>query len=78
MSAPTDSDEDLTPSEQALSSHLQLLRALPPEPDRGLVTRVLDTLRWQRAVRRPVTAVAALAVAAIDGIRLLFATRTRR
>lgn len=75
---PDDSADELTPAEQALNDHLQLLRSSPPETDRTLIVGVVHSVRWQRAVRRPVIAAAALAAAAVDGIRLLFGGRSRR
>lgn len=73
-----DPNGELSPPEQALSNHLALLRASPPQPDRGIVARIVRAARWQRMVRRPVMATAALAAAALDGLRLLFAGRRRR
>jgi hypothetical protein len=43
-----------------------------------LVARIVHAARWQRAVRRPLVAVGALAGAVADGVRLLLGSRTRR
>jgi hypothetical protein len=43
-----------------------------------MVTHIVRTARWQRAVRRPLLAFAALAAAIGDGVRLLLGSRASR
>jgi hypothetical protein len=78
MTEPSDGDESLSPAEQALSEHLGLLRDDPPVPSGPLVTQVMTTARWQRALSRPLFAIGALAQAIKEGIGLLFAPVERR
>jgi hypothetical protein len=47
------SDEELTPAERGLVSHLAVMRVEPHPFDRALSRRVLGAARWQRAVRAP-------------------------
>lgn len=77
MIAPFPPDEELTDAERALSTHMELLRVSPPESRPGIVARIVHAARWQRALRRPLNAVAAVAGAVLDGIRLLFPGRSR-
>jgi hypothetical protein len=77
MSAPFPPDEELTDAERALSTHMELLRASPPASRPGIVARIVHTARWQRALRRPLNAVAAVAAAMLDSVRLLFSGRSR-
>ena len=69
MSSPEE-PESLTPAERRLHEHLLLLRDTPAAPA-SLTERVLYTARWQQTLRSPLLAVAHLAAAAADGIRLL-------
>jgi hypothetical protein len=62
--------EPLTPAEQRLREHLLLLRDTPEAPA-SLAGRVLHTARWQHTLRPPLFAVAHLAAAAADAIRLI-------
>ncbi|MFZ0040605.1 MAG: hypothetical protein WAK93_04805 [Solirubrobacteraceae bacterium] len=78
MTGSSGSDGELSPPERALNNHLELLRLSPPESRPGIVARIVRTARWQHAVRRPVLAIAAVAAAALDGIRLLFLGSRRR
>ncbi len=78
MNQPPETPEDLSPAERSLHEHLELLRidALPPPA--SMVATIVRTARWQRAVRRPLLAVAALAGAVSDGLRLLLGPRPGR
>lgn len=64
--------------ERRLDEHLELLRSRPPQPPGVLVTRVVHTARWQRAVRPPLLAVAGIVAAFTDGVRILLGSRGRR
>ncbi|MFZ0091037.1 MAG: hypothetical protein WAL63_16135 [Solirubrobacteraceae bacterium] len=77
MNGPDKVDDDLSDAERALNSHLELLRVSPPAPAAGVIARIIHRARWQRLVRRPLVAVAAVAAAAVDAVRLLFAGRRR-
>jgi hypothetical protein len=66
--------EPLTPAEQRLDEHLALLRDAPQAPS-TLTNHVVRTARWQRSVRSPLLAVAHIASAAVDAMRLLFAVK---
>ncbi len=70
-------DDEPTVAERALATHMELLRASPPSPGPGIVARIVHTARWQRALRRPVLALGAVAAAALDAIRILFSPRGR-
>ncbi len=78
MNGPEERPEALSPAERRLDEHMELLRTGPPVPPAPLIARIMHAARWQRAVRRPLVAVAALAGAVLDGLRLLFGPRTRR
>jgi hypothetical protein len=43
-----------------------------------MVAHVVRTARWQRSIRRPLLAIAALSAAIGDGIRLLLRSPTDR
>jgi type VI protein secretion system component VasF len=62
--------EELTAAERRLAQHLSLLRPGPAAPT-SLTDRVVQTARWQQAIRSPLRAVASLAAAAGETIRLL-------
>jgi hypothetical protein len=64
--------EELTPAERRLTQHLELLRASPPAAAPQLVPRVIRGVRWQRAVREPLTMVGVVASAVLDSLGLLF------
>ena len=70
----TDSDvpaEHLSPAEQRLFQHLELLRASPPTAAPDLILRIVRRARWQRAIRGQLILVGAVASAIGDGLRLL-------
>jgi hypothetical protein len=64
--------------ERRLDEHLELLRTESLQPPGTLVRHIVHTARWQRAIRQPLLAVAGLASAVSDGVRLLFGSRSRR
>jgi hypothetical protein len=74
----SDQSADLSPAERSLDEHLQLLRSDPPAAPGTLVSRVVRTARWQRAIRRPLMTAGAIAGAITDGVRLLFGSRGRK
>ena len=78
MNGPEERPDELSPAERRLGEHMELLRTEPPVPPAPLVARIMHAARWQRAVRRPLVAIGALAGALIDGLRLLFRPRSRR
>jgi hypothetical protein len=78
MNGPDEPPEVLSPAERRLHEHMELLRTEPPAPPAPLVARIVHAARWQRAIRRPLLAIGALAGAVADGVRLLFGPRTRR
>lgn len=65
-----DDPEEMTPAERQLARHLTLLEDVP-EPPSSLTQHVVRTARWQQAVRSPLLAIAHLATAAADAVRLL-------
>ena len=78
MSEPTESDEHLSPAEQAVFEHLAVLRDDPPTPGTMLVSKVVATARWQQALSRPLFVIESLAQAIRQGIVLLFAPAERK
>jgi hypothetical protein len=78
MNGPEEPPEALSPAERRLHEHMELLRTEPPVAPAPLVVRIVHAARWQRAIRRPLVAVGALAGAIVDGLRLLLGSRTRR
>lgn len=78
MSEPPETEETLSPAEQALSEHLGLLRDDPPIPGTMLVQHIVTTARWQQALSRPLFVIGSLAQAIKEGIGLLFAPVGRR
>jgi hypothetical protein len=78
MNGPDEPPEPLSPAERRLDEHMELLRTDAPAPPAPLVARIVHAARWQRAIRRPLVAVGALAGAVLDGVRLLLGSRTRR
>ncbi len=68
--SPNYESEQPTPAERRLDEHLGLLRDAPKAPA-SLVGHVVRTARWQQSLRAPLLAVAHLAAAATDAIRLL-------
>jgi hypothetical protein len=67
-----------TPAERRLLAHLEMLREHPPESDEPLVAAVIDTVRWQAAVRPYLSAVGVLATAMATGATVLMGTRAER
>ncbi len=78
MTGPEEPPDVLSPAERQLDEHLEMLRSDAPVPPAPLVARIVHAARWQRAIRRPLVAVGALAGAVADGVRLLLGSRTRR
>jgi hypothetical protein len=78
MSEPPETNEHLSPAEQAVFEHLALLRDDPPLPDTMLVTKVVTTARWQQALRRPLFVIESLAQAIRQGIGLVWAPARRK
>lgn len=72
MNADEPPADELTPAERRLTQHLELLRASPPTGAPQLVPRVIRGVRWQRAVREPLSLVGVVASAVFDGLALLF------
>jgi hypothetical protein len=73
---PAEDPEELTAAERGLATHLALLKDGIEAPD-SLASRIMRTARWQRSVRSPLLAVAHLASAALETIRLLIGGGTR-
>jgi hypothetical protein len=78
MKAPDHFEDRLTPAEQGLHEHLEVLRSAPPAPSTDLVPRVLAAARWQHVIRRPLLILAHFAAAVSDGLRLIFGSPGRR
>ncbi len=78
MNGPQEPPEAMTPAERGLHGHLELLRVDAPPAPSSMVAKIVRAARWQRAVRRPLLAMGALAAAVIDGVRLLFGSPTSR
>ncbi len=66
----TDPDE-LTAAERGLHDHLQLLRQDAPRASAAMVSRVVRSARWQRAIRGPLLAIGALTATVGEALRLL-------
>jgi hypothetical protein len=66
-----DGPEELTPAEQALEHHLELLRSHVPAPPVTMDRRIIRRARWQRSLRRPLLTFGHFAAAIRDGVRLL-------
>lgn len=60
-----------SPAERRLEEHLELLRALPPEPETALVATVVRTARWQQALRSPLRVIGMIGSALVDGMSVL-------
>ncbi len=73
---PNDEQGQQTAAERRLEQHLAVLRDGPPAPP-SLSRQVLRDARWQRAVRSPLLAVAHVAAAMADTIRLLVRGRSQ-
>jgi hypothetical protein len=71
MSAADEPPETLSPAERRLGDHLALLRTEAPQPPGTMVSTILHNARWQRALRRPLLTIAALAASVAEGVRLL-------
>jgi len=72
MSAPGPPSDPLTPAEQRLQTHLEVLHDPADEPgDPSFVPRTVRTARWQRTVRGPLRLAGMLAAAAVEGITLV-------
>jgi hypothetical protein len=62
--------EEMSPVEQQLARHLELLQAAP-DPPPSLTNNVVRTARWQRAVRSPLLTLAHFTSAAAEATRML-------
>ncbi len=78
MSAADEPPETLSPAERGLADHLQLLRAQAPQPPLAMMATILRSVRWQRAIRRPLLTIATLGATFAEGIRLLFGSPRKR
>ena len=67
-----------TRAEERLVRYLGELREHPPEPDDRLVVAVLNTARWQGAVRPYLGAVGVFAGAFVQGAGMLLGRPRRR
>ncbi len=63
--------DELTAAERGLRDHLQLLRQDAPRASTAIVSRVVRSARWQRAIRRPLLAIGALTATVGEALRLL-------
>jgi hypothetical protein len=66
-----DSRDPLSPAERRLGEHLALLRDVSESPPPTLTRRIVHAARWQRTLREPIVAIANLAAAVGEGIRML-------
>jgi hypothetical protein len=71
-------DDPLTPAEQRLLALLLLLRTDEARSDPLLARRVIQSVRWQRAVRQVLAAVGGLAAAVGEGLAVLVGARAGR
>jgi hypothetical protein len=78
MNGPEWPSDELNLAERRLSEHLELLRSDPPKGPSLITAHVVRTARWQRSIRRPLLAIAALTAAIGDGVRLLLRSPTDR
>jgi hypothetical protein len=67
-----------SPAEERLDEHLELLRREEAEADTSLTHRIVSTARWQRALRAPVSAIASVVGAVLDGLTALVGGRRKR
>ena len=70
--------EVLSPAERRLEEHLRLLHVDLPAPPASMAEKIVRAARWQRAARRPLLAIGALAATLGDGIRLLLGSPPNR
>lgn len=63
--------DERTRAEQRLHEHLDVLRQDAPDAPLDLARRIVRTVRWQRAIRRPLLAIGALSATVGHGLRLL-------
>lgn len=71
MSGHEDRFDELTAAEQRLYEHLDVLRERAPHAPGTITRRVIQTARWQQAVRRPLLSIGALAATVVHAVRLL-------
>ncbi len=71
MSEDDNPAEDLSPAEQRLSEHLELLRASPPTAAAEMVVRIVRRARWQSAIREPMVLVGTVAAAIGESLAML-------
>jgi hypothetical protein len=69
-----------SPAEERLDEHLEHLRReeAEAEADTSLTHRIVSTARWQRALRAPVSAIASVVGAVLDGLTALVGGRRKR
>ncbi len=70
MSADDNDVDDLSPAEQRLSEHLELLRTTAPSAGPELAALIVRRARWQRAMRDPLLLVGAVAAAIGESLGL--------
>lgn len=79
MSAAEPPVDPLTPAEQRLRTHLEVLHDPRDEPDDpSFVPQTVRTAKWQRTVRAPLRLAGLLAAATIEGIVLVVGGRSGR
>lgn len=71
MSGHGDRSDELTAAEQRLYEHLDVLRECAPHAPATMTRRVIQTARWQQAVRGPLLSIGALAATVAHALRLL-------
>jgi hypothetical protein len=64
-------DDERSRAELRLHEHLDVLRQDAPDAPLDLARRIVRTVRWQRAVRRPLLAIGALTATVGHALRLL-------
>ena len=70
-------ENDLSAAEQRLLALLLLLRTEDGRQPPALVTAVMRTVRWQRALRDVMSAIAGLLAAVADGVLVVAGLRRR-
>ncbi|MCP9488965.1 MAG: hypothetical protein MSC31_03720 [Solirubrobacteraceae bacterium MAG38_C4-C5] len=76
MSTGEHDNEELSPAERELVSHLAVMAVEPRRFDRALSRRVVGAARWQRAVRAPLRLAGVFVSALRDAIGPLLGRRS--
>ncbi len=71
MNRPPDDHDQLSPAEQRLHEHLEVLRQDAPQASDATVSRIVRSARWQQAIRRPLLAIVSLTATIGHALRLL-------